>query len=176
MVVQRKKLFIILVVIVILGALAGRICLYAVLQPRILGHIYTGNHISAEISIFLDGKELDLDSLEADCNFEGKACNVSVKDGTYKIKGGEYGMYRFRFSISEQVAGCQRIPDLELDFINSNSWYISASKVIVDLSTESDGKITGTADVTTIYNDGRVSHMFSELKESNEALALSWGL
>lgn len=174
---RKNKLLLVIAVIVIL---IGRICMAAVLQPRIWGHIYMGDHISADVSVLLDGKEISPESINTECFFEGQACSISEKDGTYKTRGGEYGRYQFRFSIPEQTSvktsGCQIIPDLALNFINSDSWHISVSKVIVSLHTESNGKITGYAEVTTVYNDGTVKHIVSDLEESKGMLVINWGL
>lgn len=145
--------------------------------PIIKGHLYSGDHIVIDLTIFLDGKEVSLDNLSTTCRFENEICRVTSENGIYKTSGGEYGEYQFELVIpSQHLNGYEKDINLNLNYINSNDWYISKSDCIINLYTDGNGILSGNATINTKYNDNTSYNNKYDLKLIDHAIKINWGL
>lgn len=166
------------ILILILIALAiGGITFCIMKAPIIKGHLYAGDHIAIDVTVFLDGKEVSLDNLSTTCSFENEICKVTSNNGVYKTSGGKYGEYLFQLVIpSERLDGYEKDITLNLDYINSNDWYISKSDCRINLYTDGNGTLSGNTTLNTKYNDNTSYNHKYDLKLIDNAININWGL
>lgn len=154
------------------------ICFLIIDSPRIQGHIYSKDRITINLTVMLDGKKISLYGLNADCFHESEKCSVVSENGTYKTRGGNYGSYAFRIIIpSDRLDQYEDNITFNLDFHNTNNWYISNSNCTVYLSTNENGDIVGDkATIDINYNDNTSKKYNENIELQDDSLEISWGL
>lgn len=112
--------------------------------PIIYGKLYSGNHIGIDISIYYDEIQISLDDVEIKCvNPDNKVEQVEKKDATYSVKGGKYGRYIFTITIpGTHIKEGEENIIVELQYLNSNDWYISDTDCIINIKSEASGQFS----------------------------------
>jgi len=169
---KRRILLILLFVVIILG-----IGVFIIINTPIeQKYFFKGNRITVNLKIFVDDKEISLDNLLATCTFEKKGCDVSSQSGTFKTAGGDYGLYKFTITIpKEQLNEYGNDILLNLNYLNSNNWYISNSDCVIHLKTDNN-IISGESEVTVQYNDNTSQDYKKDIKSINDSIDINWGL
>jgi len=144
--------------------------------PKIYGEIYSGNRITLNLTIFFEGKPISLDKAEVYCDFDNSSCELYSENGIYKTRGGKYGKYHFKVILPKgSLDGIENDIVLNLNYINTNSWYISKNNCIFNLY-ESNDTIVGDANVNVKYNDNNTeNHNFNLINKDN-VFNINWGL
>ncbi|GKX31871.1 hypothetical protein SH1V18_43510 [Vallitalea longa] len=154
------------------------ICFLVINSPRIQGHLYSKERITINLTVMLDGEKISLDNLNADCFHESEKCSVVSENGTYNTKGGSYGSYTFKIIIpSDRLSQYKDNITINLDYINSNNWYISKSNCIVYFNTNENGDIVGDkATIDIKYNDNTTQNYNKNIELEDNNLEIYWGL
>lgn len=184
-----KRRNILIIVTAIFVVLLG-VVLYNT-YPIIYGRLYSGDHINLDLSICYEGKQLEEDDYKIECiNPEGKKESISKDAQQYSVRGGEYGCYRFIITICSDVFGetvveleesgeeyIEHIKEeviVELQFLNSNDWYISDSNCIIEIE-NIDGIRNCDCSINTEYNDGTSSEYGDVKQIENAKVEFTWG-
>ncbi len=172
---MKKKNIIIISVALLLILVVAVVCIafYSVIE----GKFYNGNRITLDASLTLDGENIDLEKCTVKCvTPQNKEATVTYEDGKYGVAGGEYGKYAFTISVpKELVEGADQNINIVLNYINSNSWYISNSDCDIDIIKDDNGYKAG-LDVTTKYNDGNSCQYEDTKKIEGETAEFTWGI
>lgn len=182
---KKRNILIVAIIAVLLGIVVYKI------YPMIYGKLYSGNHINLDLSIYYKGKQLKADDYKIECiNPKGKNDSIS-KDGTqYAVKGGEYGCYSFVITIFSHVVDAadveietsdetyiENIKEeviIELQFLNSNDWYISNSNCKIEIQ-NIEGLLNSNCVIDTEYNDGTTSEYSKHKQFDNGKVEFTWG-
>lgn len=150
--------------------------IYFKFGPMIKGKLYNGNRITLNVSIYVNDKELELQNVSAECSFENEVCNIKSENGKFQTKGGKYGEYCFKITIPS-IERNTLTDDLilNLNFLNSNDWYISKSDCCIYLYTDNNS-LSGNATINTKYNDNTVKTNVFDIDETTGDISLHWGL
>lgn len=184
-----KRRNILIIVAIVLVVLLG-IVLYKT-YPVIYGKFYSGNHITLDLSIYYKGKQLKADDYKIECiNSEGKNEAISKEGTEYAVKGGEYGCYNFVITIFPYVMDPADVeieisngtytehiiqePSIELQFVNSNDWYISNSNCKIEIQ-NIEGLLNSKCVIDTEYNDGTSSEYSKQKQFNNGKVEFTWG-
>lgn len=154
------------------------IVIFIIKIPRLVGNLFNGNHITINLVVSLDEKEISLDNLKANCIYERKDnCIVKSDNGSYKTIGGEYGLYEFEIVIpSERLEGYTKDIILNLNYLNTNNWYISDSDCKVVLTTDENDVISSTFTVKTKYNDKTSKEYKDNAEVIDNIIDINFGL
>lgn len=166
------------VVIVICSILViGIIYCFIIKVPQIQGCIFLGKRINIDLTVMLDGEKISLDNLNSNCISEKQSCSVSSKNRIYKTRGGEYGQYSFSLTIpSERLGQNKSDITLNLNYLNTNSWYISESKCDIYLYTNKNTSIIAeNAIIDVKYNDDTSQNYNQNIDLKNNSLNINWG-
>lgn len=143
--------------------------------PMIWGKIYSGDRITVNLTLFFEGKQIPLEGVEVQCDFENSQCEFNAKNGTYKTEGGKYGKYHFKVLIPKvSVEGIENDITLDLNYINTNSWYISDSRCVINLY-ENGNAIMGDANVNVKYNNNTTTNHLFDLVSKDNVISITWG-
>lgn len=188
---KKKKVFISLLVLLGLVALV-MFSIYSNVFQIIRGKLYSGNRIELDLSIYYNGNLITSDMINVTCtNPEGQKEKVVENVSKYSVKGGKYGKYYFYVTIKKDIDNnienneevskinnpkeiIEETITLELQFLNSNDWYISKSDCIVEIDSIG-GKLNCNCKVSTEYNDGTSSDYYEEKIIEDDIIRFSWG-
>lgn len=172
-----KKRNIIAIVTVILVVICAVVAYN--IYPIIYGKLYSGNHITIDLSISYEEKQLGTDDFKVECvNPEGDIETISREGYKYAVKGGEYGEYKFVVTIDAKIFDEEYIEDnivIELKFVNANDWYISDNNCLIEIQ-NIDGILNCNCRIDTEYNDGTSSNYSKEKPMENGKVEFSWGI
>jgi len=166
MIIPIVLVFIIIIIVIIVNNL-----------PIIQGKLYTGDRIKINLVVNYNGQKLSLDNLNATCIYQKKDNQiVKSNNGNYSTKGGGYGKYVFRIIIPEKyIDGYENDITIDLNYINTNNWYISNNDCIVNLINNND-ILSGDFTVNTKYNDGTIEEHQSEIELIDNVININWGM
>lgn len=167
---KKMSIAIILVILVVF-------CIFYSVFPRIYGKLYSGNHIKMDLSIYYEGNQISIDDLEVKCVNPQNLVSQIKKDGSkYSVKGGKYGRYIFTVTIPRiYIENGEEDIIIELQYLNSNDWYISDSECVIDIRNV-DGLVSCNCKINTKYNDGTSADYSEEKQIENGNVKFSWGI
>lgn len=167
---KKMSIVIILVILVIF-------CVLYSVFPIIYGKLYSGNHIKIDLSIYYEGNQINIDDLEVKCVNPQNQVSQIEKDGSeYSVKGGTYGKYTFILTIPGTcIENGEEDIIIELQYLNSNDWYISDSKCMIDIRNV-NGLVSCNCKINTKYNDGTTADYSEEKETENGNVKFSWGI
>ncbi len=145
--------------------------------PMIYGKLYSGNHIEMDFLVYYQGRQVDIDCLEIKCvNPQNQVCQIEKDGSKYGVKGGEYGRYIFTLTIPKSyIDDGQEDIVIELQYHNSNDWYISNSECTIDIRNV-DGVVSCKCKVNTKYNDDTSTEYLEEKQVEKGSVRFSWGI
>ena len=149
------------------------------IYPIIYGKLYSGNHITLDLSINYGEKRLGIDDFKVECvNPKGEIETISIESDKYAVKGGEYGEYKFVLTIDGKILDEDNTEDnivIELQFINANDWYISDSNCLIEIY-NIDDTLKCDCKINTEYNKGTSSNHYIGKIIENGKVVFSWGI
>ncbi len=145
--------------------------------PIIQDKLYTGDRIKINLAVNYNGQKISLDNINATCIYQEKN-NYIVKsnNGNYSTKGGDYGKYVFRLIIPKKcIDGYENDITIDLNYINTNNWYISNSDCTVNLI-YNNNILSGDFTVNTKYNHGTFEEHQSKIELIDNVININWGM
>ncbi|GMQ57197.1 hypothetical protein AN1V17_15920 [Vallitalea sediminicola] len=170
-IIHNKKLGIISIITITF------ICCYLLNPYQIQSYIFGKDRITIHLKVILNGEEISLDTLSANCTFENRNCTVNSKTGTYTTKGGKHGQYSFNIIIPLERLSYKSDVILNLNYINANSWYVSESNCIVYLHTNENGNISADKAIISVKHNEKTSQNYIQnIEFVNSCLEINWGI
>ena len=173
----KKNIFIAIII------LASFLILFVVIffiinYPRIKGHFYTGERINVNLKVISNGHEVPLNDLVATGTYDyNNDFDVVSENGVYKALGGEHGHYQFEIVIpKERLSEYDHDLIVQLNYINTNNWYISKKRCVINLDFDENGFTSGNSSVYISYNDRTSSEYKDKIKFNDNIISVDWGL
>ncbi len=159
---KRKKLLIFISVpVIVIAIIVAVMIIIHDLQPY---RLYSGDRITGEITVYVDGKQYDLNGYSVSCIYgkrRQEAVSYSAGNNgalSFSTAAGEHGGYEFNMSKNSGTGDKDKIISLfSFDYLNLNKWQISDIHYVLNIISKANGyKASIKIDYTHTGEDGKV--------------------
>jgi hypothetical protein len=128
------------------------------------------------MNVEVDGRDISLDNARVSCIHGSRKEEVAARAGTYRIRGGDYGLYDLALIIpAGAIEGEEKDITVRMEYYNANNWYIIDAGCNLRL-TKTEGGYEGTASVDCRYNDGRGDRFADDITVGSfREITVEWG-
>ena len=147
--------------------------LFLIIDP-LSKRVHIGNRVKGEITVTLDGRPVDIESLVIEGEGSGRQrVELEANRATYSFRGNKYEVYDMTCGLGDGL------PEIDIAYAHWNWWEESKTKVLIDIVTGEDGAYSCSYSIEYSFlgedNRWKTDEKAGECEAENGRLILGYG-